>query len=138
MFHPEAHERPAGERENKWHDSDEQVFPEPGQRERFAMRSFAKSAIGENPAGVQPNREPERGGLEAGICQDATENEKGQETGRKQRRVAELSERMRNRVEAREPAHRIVRRGLVGRFQEMHDREKSRGENERARSRKTA
>ena len=138
MFHPEAHERPAGERENKWHDSNEQVFPEPGQRERFAMRGFAKSAIGENPAGVQPNREPERGGLEAGIGQDATEREKGQETGRKQHRVAELSERMRNRVEAREPAHRIVRRGLVGRFQEMHDREKSRGEKERAQSRKTA
>ena len=102
------------------------------------MRGFAKSAIGENPAGVQPDREPERGGLEAGIGQDAADREEGQETGRKQYRVRELSERMRNRVEAREPAHSIVRHGLVGRFQEMHDREKSRGENERAQSRKTA
>ena len=32
----------------------------------------------------------------------------------------------------------VVRRGLVGRFQEMHDREKRRGEKERAQSRKTA
>ena len=138
MFHPEAHERPAGERENKRHDSDEQVFPEPGQHERFAMRGFAESAICENPAGVQTDREPERGGLEAGVRQDAADREKGQETGREQYRVGELSERMRNRVEAREPAHSIVRRGLVGRLQEMHDREKSRGEKERAQSRKTA
>ena len=60
MLDPETHQRPSGKRENKRHDSDEQVFPDPGKNERFAMRGAAESAIGENPAGVQADGQSKR------------------------------------------------------------------------------
>ena len=138
MLHPETHQRPTGERESKRHDSDEQVFPEPRECEHFAMGGFAESAVGENPAGVQPNRQPERGGLEPCVGQDATNHKERQETGREQHRVAELAEGMRDRIESGEPAHRVVRRGLFGRFQKMDDREKRRGQQERTQPREAA
>ena len=121
MFYPETHERPTGERENKRHDSDEQVFPQPREDECFAMSGFAERAVGENPSGVEPDREPERGGPESGVGQDAADREKRQESSREEHRIAELAEGMCDRIAPGIPAHGIVRCSRLRWFQEMHN-----------------
>lgn len=138
MFYPKAKERPANERENKRHDSDEQVFPQPGQNERFAMGRLAEGAIREYPTGMQPDREPEGSGPEPGIGQNAADHKEGEKPAREQHRVAELTKGMRDRIETGEPADGVVRRGCFRGLEEMHDREKGRGEQERAEARETA
>ena len=100
MFHPDAHQRPTGERDDKRHDSDEQVFPDPWKREQFAVSRFTEGAIGENPAGVKSDRKPERLRPQPPIREDAANGEEGQETSGEEKRIGELREGMGDRNEA--------------------------------------
>ncbi len=124
---PATHQRPTGERENKGHDSNEQVFPEPWEGQDLAVSCLAKGATRQDPSGVQADWEPERVSAQARIRENTTDRKESEETGCEENWIAKLPERMTDRNKARKPTDSIARNSKMWSFQKMNPREKASG-----------
>ena len=87
MIQPGAQDHPANERDAQRRDANEQIVVRSRAALKLAARDLVEGGAGENPAAMQPDRQPERAGADPRIGQNPAEQKQGREAGEDEQRL---------------------------------------------------